>query len=100
MKIAIFTKVACEMLNDIPNFNRFVSRSFNKEKEKYRLGWIGNVTMQIDFCGDDFLFNRKTVLQTFDYIPTPRFMRRPAKIKRNCLGRYITKSRYRKVTGN
>ena len=100
MKIAIFTKIAKPLLNDMQTFNWLVERGFIRESKKHKFGWIGNVKTKIDYCSDDFMMNRVTAMQTFDYIATPRILRNPAKKKRNELGRYITKRRFRKVTGN
>jgi hypothetical protein len=89
MKIALFLKVANQMIDNEMAFNRFISNRVNRELKKYKFGWIGNSEMAIGFNDNDFIRNCQSVKITFDYFKTPRILRNCHKKQRNFLNRYI-----------
>ena len=91
MKKVIKLKIASQMFNDVAFLSDYLARHVKRVVDsECKYGWRGPIEVkQVFFEAEGFVNNIKPLLVTFDYIPTPRILRNPAKKKRTILKRHI-----------
>ena len=90
MKKVIKLKIAAQMFNDVAFLSDYLIRHVKKVVDsECKYGWRGPIEVKQVCDEDSFLRNIKPLMVSFDYIPTPRILRNPAKKKRPFLNRYL-----------